>query len=209
MFPVSSKRAHYVSKFVRVTKLVKPRCGACDSLLNLPPARLVYHTPRRCCRSTVKGATVGLGKILGSCWVLTYITLVLSNPRFQPMIDPTFEAPSADTAAAAAAKTIAGGSRGNHPGTVDDTTALSTCGDTRFGNRGCESPQASRTDRDSGVGFWRHSRHGLGWPFYRVKSTDARGVEGEVSPDSVAKRRGRDAIYVPLVRGGTGRSNWL
>ncbi|CAM9887442.1 unnamed protein product [Ascophyllum nodosum] len=160
-------------------------------------------------KSTVKGATLGLGKILGSCWVLTYITLALSNPRFQPMIDPTFEAPSADTAAAAAAKTVAGGSRGNHPGTVDDTTALSTCGDIRFGNRGCESPQASRTDRDSGVGFWRHSRHGLGWPSYRVKSTDAGGVEGEVSPNSVAKRRGRDAICVPLVRGGTGRSNWL
>ncbi|CAM9357176.1 unnamed protein product [Scytosiphon promiscuus] len=36
--------------------------------------------------STVEGAALGLGKILGACWALTYVALVLGKPRFQPML---------------------------------------------------------------------------------------------------------------------------
>ncbi|CAN0246737.1 unnamed protein product, partial [Hapterophycus canaliculatus] len=39
--------------------------------------------------STVQGATLGLGKILGACWALTYVALVMGKPRFQTMLDPS------------------------------------------------------------------------------------------------------------------------
>eukprot|EP00752_Nemacystus_decipiens_P009766 g8722.t1 len=39
--------------------------------------------------STVEGATLGLTKILGGCWALTYLALVVGNPKFQPMLDPS------------------------------------------------------------------------------------------------------------------------
>ena len=40
-------------------------------------------------RSTVGGATLSLGKVLGTCWALTYLTLALGNPRYQTMADPS------------------------------------------------------------------------------------------------------------------------
>lgn len=53
------------------------------------PAPFVRHANSRIRRSTVEGATLGLGKILGTCWALTYVALVLGKPRFQPMLDPS------------------------------------------------------------------------------------------------------------------------
>ncbi|CAN0515431.1 unnamed protein product, partial [Ectocarpus sp. 12 AP-2014] len=61
--------------------------------------------------STVEGATVGLSKILGSCWALTYFALVLGKPRFQTMLDPSLLAGKASSAGGAAVSVSGGGGK--------------------------------------------------------------------------------------------------
>ncbi|CAM9625062.1 unnamed protein product, partial [Phaeothamnion confervicola] len=38
-------------------------------------------------KSTVKGAAVGIGRVLAGCYALTYWRLINSSPRFQPLLE--------------------------------------------------------------------------------------------------------------------------
>lgn len=98
---------------------------------------LAYPTPRPASRSTVEGATLGLGKILGSLWALTYLALVVGNPKFQPMVDPALlhGKESGDAGAVLALAVSGGGDGGDFTGTADaglhqDAVADAIYGDT-------------------------------------------------------------------------------
>lgn len=45
------------------------------------------------------GAAVGLGKILGTCWLLTYLALALGFPKFQNMEHPSLASQTSTTIA--------------------------------------------------------------------------------------------------------------
>lgn len=45
------------------------------------------------------GAAVGLGKILGTCWLLTYLALALGYPKFQTMEHPSLASQGSTTIA--------------------------------------------------------------------------------------------------------------
>lgn len=78
-------------------------------------------TPPTCTRSTVEGATVGLTKILGGCWALTYLALVVGNPKFQTMLDPSL-LPVQDVPVSALA--VSGGGSGSKKSAA---AAVETC----------------------------------------------------------------------------------
>lgn len=67
------------------------RFHPCDTLTSppLPAFPALTQSPPAFARSTVEGATLGLTKILGGCWALTYLALVVGNPKFQTMDDPS------------------------------------------------------------------------------------------------------------------------
>lgn len=101
--------ARYMSAVSHLQTRLTPQVYAHLPLALLPLALL--HENPSIHRSTVEGATLGLGKILGACWTLTYVALVLGKPRFQRMLDPSLLLPVEDTGSGAAtpALTLSGG----------------------------------------------------------------------------------------------------
>ena len=71
----------------------------------------------------MEGATLGLTKILGGCWALTYLALVVGNPKFQAMLDPSLLA-AQDTPVSVSAMVVSGGGVGGRSG--GDTGTSST-----------------------------------------------------------------------------------
>lgn len=91
------------------------------------PSPPTLPPPTPLTRSTVEGATLGLTKILGGCWALTYLALVVGNPKFQTMLDPSLLA-AQDTPVSVSAIAVSGGGRsgGNNAGFHRHKTGAST-----------------------------------------------------------------------------------
>lgn len=76
----------------------------------------------------MKGATLGLAKIVGSCWALTYLALVVGNPKFQTMLDPSLLPVEGTPATAVPAIGVSGGGGGGRGGIADSGIGDATDG---------------------------------------------------------------------------------
>ncbi|CBN74576.1 ABC transporter [Ectocarpus siliculosus] len=122
--------------------------------------------------STVEGATIGLSKILGSCWALTYLALVLGKPRFQTMLDPSLLAGKSSSAGGAAVSVSGGG--GKNSGLLDGGLLL-----------------ASGDVVNTGEVVENHDGSPDGGRSSTVKGSKARGVVGMLRRRAERRRRRR------------------
>ncbi|CAM9988703.1 unnamed protein product [Ectocarpus fasciculatus] len=143
-------------------------------------------------KSTVEGATIGLSKILGSCWALTYFALVLGKPRFQTMLDPSL------LAGKASAVSVSGGG-GKNSGLLDGGVLAGS----EAGNGGeVGENHDGFLDGGNTVGT---KRRGIVGMLRRRAERRRRRRRGRVAVTSAAVSTGHDAASVLKTSGITGR----